>query len=526
MKSRKKWVLFGGIAVLLLAAGWVFGFYLPNTPSNVYNTAINRSGKALSSLVDSATTKQKIEALKTSKISGSVTARIAGDTYSGDFNTTFDQTNLTGGFDINLQSKAAGKESLNAKVMSQTAAGSLYPDIYFQLNGLKALGADQYAPGISSYDGKWIAVDAKYLQSLGDAFVPTDKGNDAGVTAADIAEVARASMAVTQQYVFSTAADKSVFVKKSFVGKEKADGLNTYHYKVGMNKAHVQAYCSAVSDAVLSTNAYKKLSGQKDSDIASEKKDAAKSCAESAKAIKASDTYDMWVDSKYKLIYKFRIYDSSDKGSYTDIGQIYKGGDALTVFAANYDATSKINTKFTLNTDVKTYATQGTLTVKSINSDDPFDVTATIKASAGSGKVQITKPTDSVPIQQVLTALGLNSDATTVPGGSLQSQAQDTKRKTDINTLESEIEAYYAEHGYYPQREQLSDPSWRKANMEGLDGSAVTPPNSTATGFAAGAPTASQYGYNPTSCDVDGCQGFTISAMLSDGTIYSKQDQF
>jgi hypothetical protein len=90
-KRKRKFVMLGsGIALgLVLLSGGVFGLYLPNTPTSVYSTGINRSGKALNALVTTATDQKQLAAYNTSAITGSVVANVGSGSYSGDFNTTF-----------------------------------------------------------------------------------------------------------------------------------------------------------------------------------------------------------------------------------------------------------------------------------------------------------------------------------------------------------------------------------------------------------------------------------------------------
>ena len=502
----------------------MFGLYLPNTPGNVWNTGINRSGKALDGLVQDATTATRLKEYKTSNIEGTLAVHADGSKYSGNFTTSFNKTSLNGGLSINLQDKDGSKQALTAKVMSQLPKDSLYPDLYFQVSGLKSLGLDDIMPGISAYDGQWISVSSDYLKSLGDDYLASGNNDTSQITSGDIAELARATSGVTKEYLFSTDKDKGVFVKKSFVGKEKQDGMSTYHYKVGINLSHAKAYCTALTQAVLSTGAYSKLSGETKQQMHDKKKTAAKDCATSTtNALKGNDTFDLWIDGHYKLIYKIRAYATDDKESYTDIGQVYKGGDKLSLFVTYHDAPSQSNTKLTLDTDLKTNATNLKLTSASIDSSFPYDLTLTLTANISSKPVTITKPASSVPIQTVLGKLGFGDPSVAPPSGSISAKAEDTKRQTDILGLQAVLEAYYASStGQYPTLEQLNSSSWRSANLEGTDPSMFTPPHGTSDQLL-GTATATQYGYSPSLCRATSCKSYSLSAVLSDGTLYTKQ---
>jgi hypothetical protein len=525
-RGKKKLLFGGGIAlVVLLLAGAVFGLYLPNTPSHVWNTGVNRSGEALDSLVQNATTAKQLEAYKTSHIDGTLDFHAGSSKYSGSFTTSFDKTSLDGGLTINLQDKDSAKQAIVAKVLSQLPKDSLYPDLYFQISGLKSLGVDEFVPGISTYDGQWISVSSGYLKSLGDGFLASGDNTTSQVTSGDIAELARAASGVTRDYLFSTSKDKGVFIEKSFEGKEKLDGMSTYHYKVGINIDHAKAYCTALTQAALSTDAYPKLSGETKQQISDEKKAAAKDCASTAKDdLKSDSTYDLWIDGHYKLIYKIRAYDTGSKENYTDVGQVYKGGDKLSLFVTYHDASSQSNTKLVLDTDLTTNATKLKLTSASIDSSFPYNLTMTLTAGVSSKPVTITKPASSVPLQDVLNALGLGGFMAAPPAGSIGTKAEDTERQTDIRSLQAALEAYYASTGQYPTLEQLNSSSWRSANLKGIDASLFTTPDGTSNQLL-GSATAGQYGYNPLLCNTTGCKGYSLSAMLSDGTLYTKSSE-
>lgn len=407
--TKKKLLVAAGVGVvtLLIAGGAVFGLYLPNTQGNVWNTGLNRSGKALDSLVQSATTADRLKTYETSVIKGTLEANADGAKYSGTLNTTFDKKSLDAVLDVHV-SEGILSEALSAKVISQIADGKMYPDLYLQLTGLKTLGLDAFLPDISTYDGKWIKIDSSYLQSIGNAYGASGDNTSSEVSSSDVAEIARAASGVTKDYLFSTARDKAVLVKKSFVGKEQADGLSTYHYKVGVNTDHLQAYCVAITNAVLSTNGYKKASGLSSTEITNLKKDATTSCKSAGSDIKSTDTFDMWIDAHYKLVYKIRFYDTGSTSTYVDVGQLYKGGNKLSLFLTYHDASIGADGKLTVDTDLQSSDTKATLTLKETGGDTPYDLTATLDATASNKPVQVTLPTNATPLEDVLKKTGLD----------------------------------------------------------------------------------------------------------------------
>jgi prepilin-type N-terminal cleavage/methylation domain-containing protein len=115
----------------------------------------------------------------------------------------------------------------------------------------------------------------------------------------------------------------------------------------------------------------------------------------------------------------------------------------------------------------------------------------------------------------------------------IQQKARDSQRQTDINAVDSHLEAYYAEHGNYPTAAQMNDATWVSTNMKGLDAAALVGPKGgtvTNTGTAAG----DHYDYKATeggttACNATGttddtaCDTFTLSALLESGSAYTKK---
>ena len=152
---------------------------------------------------------------------------------------------------------------------------------------------------------------------------------------------------------------------------------------------------------------------------------------------------------------------------------------------------------------------------------------------ASNSQVNVEKPATSKNVIQLLDDLGLgelfggsNDSSSGGTSGLIQSDAKDTERKTDINALQGQLEAYNAETGYYPSLAQVNSASFRAQNFKGLDNEALKDPDGTAQTLAA-KPAKGVYSYTATPAGCDGvkvyCTGFTLSATLSDGSLYSKQ---
>lgn len=104
----------------------------------------------------------------------------------------------------------------------------------------------------------------------------------------------------------------------------------------------------------------------------------------------------------------------------------------------------------------------------------------------------------------------------------IQQKARNTERETDIKALHSQIEAYYAQEGFYPQ---LSDVT--TANLKGLDGDALVDPGG---GALAATSDLDNYGYAPTQADgttacttaAKDCAKYVLTATLEGGGTFTK----
>jgi len=109
----------------------------------------------------------------------------------------------------------------------------------------------------------------------------------------------------------------------------------------------------------------------------------------------------------------------------------------------------------------------------------------------------------------------------------VQSRAGDVERKTDINSLNTHIESYYAQHATYPALDDMNDASWRTENLPGLDPEALRDPGGGV--LLAPVPGETRYAYQPSNTAGDpclpgasDCSTYTLTATLSDGTTYEK----
>lgn len=520
--KKKKFLVPGaGVLAALLFAGVVLGWYLPNQPQNVYNTGLDRTGEVAEKLILEGFDRESLETIKQSELTGKVEANGKDISFSTDFNSKYDEKYSDSFVNAKYKFPEDNEKSIGVKFLTETLKGRYYPNIYFQLTGLNAFGLEQFAPGLSEYDGKWISATSDYLES---AIPASDEdGEKPGeFTYEDAAELAKVITAKTREYVFTSDKENSVVVQKSFVGTEKMeDGITANRYKIGLNKANLKKYCAALIEGVYSTKAYKKLPGGNSNNIDEDKKSSIKSCQDNVEEdVKEENTYDLWVDKKYKLIHKVRVTDKDDASSYVEAGQKYKGKDDVPLFVNVHSDKENYDGKFTLVLNTKTDVTKGTFSFNQ-QGVDWLKLDGSLEFKPFKGELKIEKPANAVPIQEVLQKLGFGDyiSGGGAGGGTVMNNAQDSERKGDIRALQSKTAEYYALNGYYPNLAQLNNSTFRTTN--GIPEEATKDPAGTTTVLAKQS-VPGQYGYNPTDCGASGmeCQAYTLTATLSDGTLY------
>jgi hypothetical protein len=515
-KLYKKPLLAVPLALLVLlagSAGAYFGYYVPNQPQNIWKTALTRTGKGYDKLTQYAVTQFKADSGL--KLDGKFQTSgffSADGTFSGDS----DKDN--GEFTASV---SAGGVKVNTDVRLLKSSTST-PDIYFKIDGIQGLGdlvsgfiGPQYKNAINNLNGKWYFIDHSLFDQIS-----SGNGNNLQISSADVNSVLKAIGDASKQNVFTSDPDKMAFTVKKEVGKEKQDGRSVYHYVAGINKDNLKNYINALCDNLKQSNLKKYFNGDAQSTAD------AIGCSTASKSVDNFDTSrtaDVWVDLHTKLIHKVRITDTKNKDNYFELAQDYQGGDKFP-FAMNFHSKdSGLTNDSSINLTLDTKANSLEFKAQTTDSGaDNLKASAELTISPHSGKVNVQKPDGAENIIQLLNDLGFAD----IVNGQVQSQAADTERKTDINALQGQIEAYWADNGFYPTLTNINDPNWRAANMKGMDPEALKDPAGTSQKLAA-SPAAHVYSYQalPTGCDnvKVQCDDFTLTATLDAGGTYSKQ---
>lgn len=126
----------------------------------------------------------------------------------------------------------------------------------------------------------------------------------------------------------------------------------------------------------------------------------------------------------------------------------------------------------------------------------------------------------------VIVIIGILATLVVITYNSIKQKDRDTQRKTNINTLQGKVEAYFAQNGKYPTLANINNSSWRTANMKTLNVSTLQDPKSKTPTLVA-APATNAYAYEPTPIDCNNngldCTGYTLTATLEAGGTYVKQ---
>lgn len=544
--KRKKMLLFGaaGAAVLLLSGAAVFGMYLPNRPENVWKNGLGRSGKALSALVEKAADKKTIETFQNSKMSltadltwGETTGKLRWDGKSDSKNTngTMTISSTGGGMDV------GGKFEY---ITNLTETAQL-PNLYFKVSELKNIPIEQYEPRLAPYVNKWIFLDSKTLQQYYPEISDGLKDSSKKVTSNDVAAAAKTLTETVRDHVLTSDTRKAVIVRKKFVGKEQINGIQAYHFTAGVDAKNAAAYCEVLVRKMTETELFKKLAAETEMSEES-KKNSIKECQDSVqRSVKESDVFDVWIDAKYKLVHQVRLPEKQgDNTVYAEFGQVYKGGDDLSLFVRYHNGgDSPYDVKSTLDTNTVTGVTTANVDASSPKSGESefqsaFSLKMTFKSEPLKQKVEQTIPTDTVPFTELLAKMGVaapessGNTSSQAPKGSITARAYDSERQTDINALRSQVEVHYANWGNYPSLAQINDAAWRTKNMRGLSSEALRDPESSSEKLASVA-SRGTYGYQalPANCSggenaTIGCDSFVLTAILSDGTKYTKDSEY
>ena len=135
----------------------------------------------------------------------------------------------------------------------------------------------------------------------------------------------------------------------------------------------------------------------------------------------------------------------------------------------------------------------------------------------------------------VIVVIGILATLVIVTFTGIQQKARNSQSQTDINAIDSHVEAFYAQYGFYPTLADVQTASFASTYLKGLDPEALVDPKG---GNVQGTTDASHYSYvagpsgtctNTTATTItggepqdNGCTEFALTATLEGGSTYSK----
>ena len=133
----------------------------------------------------------------------------------------------------------------------------------------------------------------------------------------------------------------------------------------------------------------------------------------------------------------------------------------------------------------------------------------------------------------VIVVIGILAALVITTYSGIQAKARNSKRQVDLQSLQTQIEAFYSQNGFYPSLTDMNGTAWRATNMKSLDVGALTDPSNPTSNTLVTAPVAKSYAYAVTdnsnaSCETadTNCAKYTLTATyegtVNGATVYTK----
>lgn len=418
-KKKKAWLLpAAAIAAVAVLAGAFFGFkQYTSSPNYVWNKSLNNTAAGYEALSDKLSSFDA-ETYKAADTSGKMSLEVEGLKGSGELKIASGEKNAEGSFDLSVDFEADGGNSISLKAGVDFKAvdkGAEYPDMYVKARGLDKLESLATSIGASpadikaivdQYNEKWFVLEGSYIEEqvkgLESMLSSSASAASSAPTPEDLTQFLQKLSGANKEYLFTSNKDKAVLEQKEYVGKETKNGQETYHYKAGINKANLKSYGKGLEKAFVESN-LGKWAAEQSSQSASELFDY-EAYAKAVDDIKDDVTFDVWINSKDKLVQTIRFYTDDDKKSYGEISLPYKGGDEVPFQVNIHDATTNTSDtdvvlKFTLNTKTN----KANFAVNVDNDQGKFVFTGDMTPRGSEPKV--TAPTGATSLQQYFDAM-------------------------------------------------------------------------------------------------------------------------
>lgn len=125
----------------------------------------------------------------------------------------------------------------------------------------------------------------------------------------------------------------------------------------------------------------------------------------------------------------------------------------------------------------------------------------------------------------VIVVIGILATLVITAYSGIQQKARNSKRQTDLASLQTHLEAFYNDNGYYPSLTDMNNQNFVN-NLKGLDQTAlIDPSNPSQSKTLVQSPTAKSYSYTvtdsngvPCEANHEDCAKYTLTAKY-EGTV-------
>lgn len=555
LKASKSKVLAGSAALVflvLVGVSYYLFLYLPNTPTNVYRHGLAAVGVGLEDILNASFEKDltntnfdgKFEMTKPSESSAS---------YSGSYG-------IDGQLVVNLDAKYGEYNPKLELLLDPNEAGD-FPIAYLMLNGFDSV-LSQYLSGSSyrdlgldtdSVDDTWWKFDLEEFvngglidaESADEDYVAAIKN---APTQEDYEKISRAVLEATNDYVFTPDVGNMVLQMVEDRGVEDFEGVSSRKYLVEVNPYNMVAYVKAVRDNIEATGVASKLGFDKPLNEYLSDELIEQSYGDDS--LYSDFEIEAWVALNNKVLRNVRftsidneqsevIVDLSlllEEGSddipfRSRLSLLYDGSPEPDFFSSSLEEGVALDQELTSNGGVIEWGI--TLNTSNSNVYSYVDVDYNDRTFFGEYKFRVDVNLTGTAESPELDIPTNTKSFYDILGGyitSVQAQARDTERRSDINSMYQKLEEFYNENGYYPEKfdytsfpgidqQAMIDPDEKHIEFSlVLDGGIGAAPLNTDT--LPDVPQASDYRYYAEGCVSSRCTGYTILARLENATFY------
>jgi len=126
----------------------------------------------------------------------------------------------------------------------------------------------------------------------------------------------------------------------------------------------------------------------------------------------------------------------------------------------------------------------------------------------------------------VIVVIGILATLVIVTFTGIQQKGRNSQRQTDINAVDSQVEAFYAQHGFYPTQADLATASFVTKYLKGLDPESLRDPKQATGGTIGTTVSSSQYSYVALNSGGTGCTNTTATTITNDDPVDNGCDKF